>query len=106
MNALTKPPLKVARQALAVGVQALRLYSHKDSPKKFTQPQLFSCLVLKTFFKADYRGVEQLLADLPELTGALRLGQVPHFTTLQKAAGRLLKLGLVARSLNATVRLC
>jgi Transposase DDE domain len=106
MNTLTKSPLKVARQALAVGAQALRPYSHKNSPKKFTQPQLFSCLVLKTFFKTDYRGVEQLLADLPELSDTLRLEQVPHFTTLQKAAGRLLKLRLAERLLTATVRLC
>jgi hypothetical protein len=75
MNTLTKSPLKVARQALAVGAQALRVYSHKNSPKKFTQPQLFSCLALKTFFKTDYRGLEQLLADLPELSDTLGLGQ-------------------------------
>ncbi len=106
MNSLTKSPLKVARQALAVGAQALRLYAHKNSPRKFTQPQLFSCLVLKTFFKTDYRGAEQLLTDLPQLTDALRLEQVPHFTTLQKAAGRLLKLRLAERLLSATVALC
>ena len=103
---MTKSPLKVVRQALTVGTQVLRPYSHKNSPKKFTQPQLFSCLVLKTFFKTDYRGAEQLLADLPELTDALGLQQTPHFTTLQKAAGRLLKLRLVGRLLNATVALC
>ena len=106
MNTLTKSPLKVARQALAVGARALRPYSHKNSPKKFTQPQLFACLVLKTFFKTDFRGVEQMLFDLPDLTDALRLREVPHFTTLQKAEVRLLKLRLAERLLTATVRLC
>jgi hypothetical protein len=106
MSTMTKSPLKVARQALAVGAQALRLYSHTNSPKKFTQPQLFSCLVLKTFFKTDYRGVEQLLVDLPDLRNTLRLAEVPHFTTLHKAARRLLKLRLADRLLNATAHLC
>ena len=106
MSTLTKSPLKVARQALAVGTQALRLFSHKNSPKKFSQPQLFSCLVLKTFFKTDYRGLRQLLVDLPELTAALRLEQVPHFTTFHKAARRLLKLPLAERLVTATVGLC
>jgi hypothetical protein len=106
MNTLTKSPLKVARQALAVGARALRPYAHPNSPRKFTQPQLFACLVLKTFFKTDYRGAEELLADLPDLTDALRLEQVPHFTTLHKAAGRLLQLRRVERLLSATVALC
>ena len=57
MSKLSKSPLRVARQALATGQAALPLYAHRFSPKKFTQPQLFACLVLKTFLKNDYRGV-------------------------------------------------
>ncbi len=57
MNTLSKSPVYVAREALAVGCKALRPYSNKFSPKFYTQPQLFCCLVLKTFFKLDYRGV-------------------------------------------------
>jgi hypothetical protein len=106
MSTLTKSPVQVARQALAVGAQALRRYAHKHSPRKFTQPQLFSCLVLKSFFKTDYRGLRQLLLDLPDLAAALGLRYVPHFTTLHKAAGRLLKLRLADRLVSATVALC
>jgi Transposase DDE domain len=106
MNTLTKSPLKVARQALVVGAQTLRRYAHKNSPRKFTQPQLFACLVLKTFFKTDYRGVQQMLMDLPDLVRALRLVEVPHFTTLHKAAARLLRLRRADRLLTATVGLC
>lgn len=106
MSTLTKSPLKVARQALSVGQQALRLYTHKNSPKKYTQPQLFACLVLKTFFKTDFRGIETLLFDLPELRQTLRLTEVPHFTTLHKAAARLLRLQRADRLLTATVALC
>ena len=35
--------------------------------KDFTQHQLFAVLALKTFLKADYRGVAQVLADFAEL---------------------------------------
>jgi hypothetical protein len=94
----------VAREALAVGVQTLRPYAHKFSPKLYTQPQLFTCLVLKTFFKTDYRGLVALLADLPDLRRVLGLRGVPHFTTLQKASRRLLRLPRARRLFAATVR--
>lgn len=62
MSKLTKSPLQVARQALAVSRQTLRAYAHKFSPQKFTQHQLFACLVLKTLLKTDYRGLVGHLA--------------------------------------------
>jgi len=43
----SKSPRNVAMVALAAGKDAFSDYSHKFSPKKFTQPQLFACLVLK-----------------------------------------------------------
>jgi len=45
-----------------------------------------------------------LLADLPELVRTLGLETVPHFTTLHKAARRLLRLPLVHRLLTVTIR--
>jgi hypothetical protein len=39
----------VAIVALAAGKDAFSDYSHIYSPHKFTQPQLFACLVLKEF---------------------------------------------------------
>jgi hypothetical protein len=90
--------------ALAIGAQVLRPYSHPCSPKKFTQPQLFACLVVKTFFKTDYRGIAQLLIDLPDLVRTLELRHVPHFTTFQKALKRLVKLPTAQRLLTATVQ--
>jgi hypothetical protein len=104
MSTTTKSPLRVARQALAVGTNALPLYAHKFSPKKYTQPQLFACLVLKTFFKTDYRGIVVQLLDLADLRHALALPYVPHFTTLQKAAVRLLRQPRARRLLHTTVR--
>lgn len=90
--------------ALAAGKEAFSDYSHKFSPKKFTQPQLFACLVLKEFEKKDYRGAAQLLIDCSDLRAAIELTVVPHFTTLQKACRRLLKLDRVRRLLDITIR--
>jgi Transposase DDE domain len=103
MSSLTKSPRYVARRALAAGRSALRCYAHKYSPKKYTQPQLFACLVLKVFFKTDYRGIVIFLEDLPDLAGVLGLRQVPHWTTLQKASRRLLVRRRVRRLLAFTV---
>ena len=83
--------------ALAAGKEAFSDHSHKFSPKKFTQPQLFACLVLKEFEKKDYRGVAQLLIDCADLRDAIGLASVPHFTTLQKACRRLLKFEYARR---------
>jgi hypothetical protein len=104
MSKLTKSPLRVARQALAVAGEALRPYAHKYSPKKFTQPQLFACLVLKTFLKTDYRGVAEHLTDHSDLRAALALPRIPHFTTLQKASQRLLRQPRARRLFRTTVR--
>src|SRR4051812_12942789 len=91
MSTTTKSPLAVARRALRAGAAALPPYSHRFSPRTYTQPQLFACLALKAFFKTDYRGVAQLLADLTDLAAALGLRSAPHFTTLHKAGKRLLR---------------
>jgi len=101
---LSKSPLAVARQALAVGHTALPLYAHKFSPKTYTQPQLFACLVLKTFFKTDYRGLAVLLCDYDALRWLLGLKSVPHFTTFQKASRRLLKAARARKLFNTSVR--
>jgi Transposase DDE domain len=104
VSTLTKSPLRVARAALAVARQRLRAYAHKYSPKKFTQHQLFACLVLKTFLKTDYRGLAAHLADHSDLREVLGLQVVPHFTTPQKASRRLLRLPVARRLFRSTVR--
>jgi hypothetical protein len=104
MSTLSKSPLRVVRQALATGVAALPLYAHRFSPQKFTQPQLFACLVLKTFLKTDYRGVEGHLRDHSDIRAALALKATPHFTTLQKASRRLLRRPSARRLFRVTVR--
>ncbi len=86
----SKSTLTVAREALKVGQESLPDYRHPKSPHKFTQAQLFACLVVKEFLRLDYRGIWVLLAEWSELRNVLGLKKVPHFTTLWAAGKRLL----------------
>jgi len=99
-----KSPRKVLRMAFAVARDALPAYSHRCSPRKFTQHQLFACLVLKSSLKCDYRGVVSFLEDCGDLRAVIGLESVPHFTTLQKAANRLLRSKTSNRLLDATLQ--
>ena len=96
--------MAVLQAALTVARNSLPAYSHRCSPKKFTQHQLFACLVLKNFLKTDYRGVTAQLQDCRSLQDILALTRVPHYTTLQKAARRLLLSASAKKLLDATVR--
>ena len=103
MSLTSKSPVAVLQVALEVAEQSLPAYSHRCSPKKFTQHQLFACLVLKNFLKTDYRGVTAHLQDCLSLRNVLGLQQVPHYTTLQKAARRLLLSAQAKKLLDTTV---
>src|SRR5882757_7011397 len=108
----SKSPRRVLQVAYDAARQALPAHRHKFSPKKFTQHQLLACLVLKEFSRLDYRGLTDHLADNPDLARVIELAVVPHFTTFQKAAARLLKArpgramfdAVLARALRDKVR--
>jgi hypothetical protein len=87
----SKSPKAIALVAYQTAKRSLPAYLHLKSPKKFTQHQLITCLVLREFFKTDYRGIVEILKDSSDLKKILELSEVPHFTTLQKATGRLAK---------------
>jgi hypothetical protein len=78
--------------AWRIGQAKLPLSTHINSPKSFTQLQLFACLILKNFLRTDYRGVVEHLRDNSSLTEAVELDKLPHFTTLQKVSKRLLQV--------------
>ena len=103
MSVTSKSPRAVLLTAMSIAKRSLPAYCHKYSPKKFTQHQLFACLVLKNFFKTDYRGVVEQLRDCPSLCQAIDLHCIPHYTTLQKAAHRLLVSKVAQRLLDETV---
>jgi len=100
----SKSPRQVLFTAWQIGSSTLHRYAHRFSPKKFTQPQLFAGLVLKEFLKLDYRGLQALLKDSPQLQETIGLKSVPHFTTFHKASRRLLRFPRAKRLLRATVR--
>jgi len=97
-RSMSKSPVKVARMAFFSANQALSAYSSKFSRRDFTQAQLFSILVLKAFFKTDYRGVIEMLSDFKELQHLLKLKKIPHYSTLCYAEKRLLKKRLLTYS--------
>jgi len=103
MSTTTKSPRHVLIEAHQVGQRTLRPYAHRYSPKKFTQPQLFACLVLKEFLRFDYRKLAAVLRDAPTLAAAIGLNVIPHFTTFQKASVKLLESRRAERLLDVTV---
>jgi len=86
-----------------IAKSTLPKYAHQYSPKKYTQPQLLVCLVLKIFFKTDYRGIETILSDSEDLCKCFGLTTVPHYTTLQKASRRLLRVKAFDQLLSAII---
>ena len=91
MSTTTKNPICIAKAALEAGEKAFELYSHPKSPHKFTQPQIFGLLVLRQYFRLDYRGVIEWVRHWPTLQRALSLTRLPHYSTLCYAERRLLK---------------
>ena len=103
MSTTSKSPKKVAAIAYRIARETLPEHSHRYSPQKYTQPQLLVCLVLKVFFKTEYRGIVEILNDWPDLCQVFGLQGVPHFTTLQKASKRLLRFATAERLLDGTL---
>lgn len=87
---MTKSVLRLAREAVGVAREAMPARSSVHSPRTYTQHALFGALAVRAFLGLDYRGLEQLLRDWPQLREALGLARVPDHSTFQKAAARLL----------------
>ena len=98
LRSMTKSPLALARTALETARRALPTYGSAYSRHDFTQPQLFTLLVLRQFLKTDYRGLIQLLADWSDLRKLLGLAKLPHYSTLCYAEKRMLKKTLLTPS--------
>ncbi len=93
-RSMTRSPVALARMALRVARDALPAYSSKFAKRSYTQHQLLAILVLRQFFRTDYRGIVALLDDFSELRRELNLTKAPHYSTLCYAEQRLLKKGL------------
>lgn len=80
--------VRVAQLALRLARRHMADYFHPKSPRKFTQPQLFACLVLKAHLGLSYRRTEEMLVLMPAVREALGIVEIPRFTTLQEFAHR------------------
>lgn len=90
---MTKSPLAVAREALAVGERSLPAQANKYSRKDYTLAQLFALLVLRKFFRTDFRGIVTIVSEWGELQKALGLTKVPDHSTLWHVEQKLLEKG-------------
>jgi hypothetical protein len=80
--------VRIVKLAVRLARRHLTDYAHVNAPKKFTQPQLFACLILKAHMGCTYRKCEELLILMPAVREAIGLHGVPRFTTLQAFADR------------------
>ena len=65
-------------------------YSHRFSPRKFTQPQLFAILAVRQQMNWTFRATAIRLKEWSDLRDVLGLEEVPDASTLCYAHGRLL----------------
>ena len=87
--------VRIVTLAMRLGRRHLADYSHQKSPRKFTQPQLFACLILKAHMGCTYRKVEELLLLMPAVRDAMGLAEVPRFTTFQTFADKPAILAMI-----------
>jgi len=80
--------VRVVQLSMSLGRKYMMAYSCQQAPKKFTQPQLFTCLILRMYLKTTYRGIIEQLEVSGELRKAMGLTQLPHCSTLKRFADR------------------
>jgi hypothetical protein len=80
--------LEVASLSMRTVRKYLEPYAHRNSPKKFIQAQLMTCLVLRAYLKTTYRGIIEILETSDGLRQRMGIEQLPHYSTLKKLADR------------------
>lgn len=80
--------LEVASLSMRLAKKYVEPYSHRNSPHKFTQQQLMTCLVLRAYLKTTYRGLIEILETSESLRQRIGLERLPHYSTLKKFADR------------------
>lgn len=63
--------IAMARLSMNLTAKFMRPYSHEQAPKRYTQPQLMTCLVLKAYLKTTYRGVIEIIDTSDKLRDAI-----------------------------------
>jgi len=88
-NGTMDAALVMASFALRVAHRHLPTYSSHDTSRRFTQPQLMACLVLRAYLGSSLRSLVDLLEGSAALRRVLGLHHVPHFYTFKRFADRL-----------------
>jgi DDE family transposase len=86
--------VQMARVAYQIAQASLPRYTHRNSPKRFTQPQLAACVVLMVYLGLSYRDMEEWLLSTNQVCGVLELTEVPDHSTMNRMMGRLRMKGL------------
>ena len=100
----TNTLLEVTSLSLRIARKYVAPYSHRNSPQKFTQEQLLTCLILRAYLKTTYRGVIEVLEVSDALRDRLGLKSLPHYSTLKKFADRSSVLEIVDAMLHELVQ--
>lgn len=74
--------VRYARLAYQVSQKVLPNYRHRNSPHRYTQPQLVACVLLGFYLDVSYRDLEEWLLASDQVCQVLGLSQVPHSSTL------------------------
>lgn len=86
--------VQFARRAYEEAKASLPLYTHRNSPKTYTFPQLAACVLLKFYLNMTYRDFEEWLLATDQVCAVLELAQVPDYSTLARAYRKLTKARL------------
>jgi len=73
----------------ATAKKLLPLYRHKNSPHRFTWPQLAACVLMKFYLDCSYRDMEDRLLVSDKICHSLELQEIPDHSTLCRAFHRL-----------------
>jgi hypothetical protein len=81
--------VRIAQLALWLAEQVIPRYSHPNSPKTYTQPQLVACVILKVYLGLSYRDTEEWLLASDQVCRALGLEEVPDHSTISRVIKRV-----------------
>jgi IS5 family transposase len=73
----------------AIAKKLLPMYRHKNSPHRFTWPQLAACVLMAFYLDCSYRDMEDWLLVSDKICHSLELQEVPDHSTLCRAFHRL-----------------
>lgn len=97
--------LTFAHLAHEVARRTLPERAHRFAPKRYTQPQLLACILVKEYLRLDYRTAQETLKLSDGLREALGLDTVPDYSTLWRFAHDKATAEVVASALVETVHL-